>query len=176
MKALSRLTGLLAFASLLCLAVAPAILSQDSGLVSMHVPAPEFPAPAGGEASSLAGGPGDAPPLGGTGRVSTPAGAQPQAAQPSGPPAESGGVTWINSTPLTTSGLRGKVVMIDFWDYTCINCIRTFPENKKLWDRYRQDGFVLIGVDDAEFSSAAPVRADARGGEAIRTALPDRGR
>ena len=47
--------------------------------------------------------------------------------------------------------------MIDFWDYTCINCIRTFPENKKLWDRYRNDGFVLIGVDDAEFSSAAPV-------------------
>ena len=35
-------------------------------------------------------------------------------------------------------GLRGKVVMIDFWDYTCINCIRTFPENKKLWDRYRK--------------------------------------
>lgn len=54
-------------------------------------------------------------------------------------------------------GLRGKVVMIDFWDYTCINCIRTFPFNKQLWDRYKNDGFVLIGVDDAEFSSAMPV-------------------
>jgi len=54
-------------------------------------------------------------------------------------------------------GLRGKVVMIDFWDYTCINCIRTFPFNKKIWDRYRNLGFVLIGVNDAEFSSATPV-------------------
>ena len=68
-----------------------------------------------------------------------------------------GGVTWINSQPLSMSRLRGKVVMIDFWDYTCINCIRTFPVNKKLWEQYRDDGFVLIGVDDAEFSSAAPV-------------------
>lgn len=66
--------------------------------------------------------------------------------------------------------LRGRVVMIDFWEYTCINCIRTFPENKKLWERYRNDGFVLIGVDDAEFTSAAPVE---RVREAVRRfALP----
>jgi len=157
MKASPCLARLSAFVSLICLAVAPVTLCQESGLVSMHVPAPEFPAPAGEAASSVAGGPENAPPLGGTGRVSAPAGMPPQAAQPSGPLTESGGVTWINSPPLTMSGLRGKVVMIDFWDYTCINCIRTFPENKKLWERYRQDGFVLIGVDDAEFSSAAPV-------------------
>jgi peroxiredoxin len=79
-------------------------------------------------------------------------------------------VTWINSPPLTMAELRGRVVMIDFWEYTCINCIRTFPENKKLWERYRKDGFVLIGVDDAEFTSAAPVE---RVREAVqRFALP----
>ncbi len=157
MKALSRLSMLLAFASLLCFAADPAILSQDSGLLSMHVLAPDFPAPASEDAASLAGVPESAPPLGGAGRGPVPAGIQPQATQPSAPLAASRGVTWINSPPLTMNGLRGKVVMIDFWDYTCINCIRTFPENKKLWDRYRQEGFVLIGVDDAEFSSAVPV-------------------
>lgn len=69
---------------------------------------------------------------------------------------------WINSSPLTMSGLRGKVVLIDFWEYTCINCIRTFAENKKWYERYRQFGFEIIGVHDPEFDiaySAENVRA-----------------
>ncbi len=52
------------------------------------------------------------------------------------PTINSTGVTWINSPPLKMSSLRGKVVLIDFWEYTRINCIRTLPENKKWWDRY----------------------------------------
>lgn len=64
------------------------------------------------------------------------------------------GLTWINSGPLTMERLRGKVVMIDFWDYTCINCIRTFGANKKWWARYHRYGFDIIGVDDPEFGFA----------------------
>jgi thiol-disulfide isomerase/thioredoxin len=61
---------------------------------------------------------------------------------------------WINSSPLTMSGLHGKVVLIDFWEYTCINCIRTFAENKKWYERYHKFGFEIIGVHDPEFDIA----------------------
>ena len=58
---------------------------------------------------------------------------------------------WINSDPLTMEQLRGKVVLIDFWTYTCINCIRTFPF-LKLWNsRYSDDGLAIIGVHTPEF-------------------------
>lgn len=166
MKALFPLVLVMTFASLLWFAISPVTRAQESGLLSMHVPAPEFPPPANALANTLAEPAGSSPasvaprgPVGpggvsGGAPSSMPVGVQPQDAQPSA--ASAAGVTWINSPPLTMEGLRGKVVMIDFWDYTCINCIRTFPENKKLWDRYRSDGFVLIGVDDAEFASAAP--------------------
>ena len=57
------------------------------------------------------------------------------------------GITgWINTPPLTLKGLRGKVVLIDFWTYSCINCIRTLPYLKE-WDaQYRDKGLVIIGV------------------------------
>ena len=163
MKTLFRLLLPLAVASLvLGFGIEPATLAQDSGLTVMHAPAPEFPPPASAvpditgpgsagtapAASSESGRAGSAPPVGIQSQL-------PQSQSSRATPL--GGVTWINSPPLTMRELRGKVVMIDFWDYTCINCIRTFPVNKKLWDRYRDHGFVLIGVDDAEFSSAAPV-------------------
>jgi thiol-disulfide isomerase/thioredoxin len=58
---------------------------------------------------------------------------------------------WLNSEPLTLAGLRGKVVLVDFWTYTCINCIRTYPF-LKLWNsRYADDGLVIIGVHSPEF-------------------------
>jgi len=160
MKILSRSSLLLTLASLMVgFGVGTTILAHDSGLTVMHLPAPEFPPPVTaapditGPASpgAPAGASGD-----GRGGSAPPVGIQSQLPQSSSStPAE--GVIWINSPPLTMRELRGKVVMIDFWDYTCINCIRTFPVNKKLWERYRDTGFVLIGVDDAEFSSAAPV-------------------
>lgn len=74
------------------------------------------------------------------------------------PPGEQvSGTTWINSPPLTMAELRGKVVLIDFWEYTCINCIRTFSDNKKWYERYHRYGFTIIGVHDPEFDIAYPV-------------------
>jgi thiol-disulfide isomerase/thioredoxin len=67
------------------------------------------------------------------------------------------GTTWINSPPLMLAQLHGKVVMIDFWEYTCINCIRTFPQNKEWYARYQKYGFEIIGVHDPEFQIAYDV-------------------
>jgi cytochrome c biogenesis protein CcdA/thiol-disulfide isomerase/thioredoxin len=58
---------------------------------------------------------------------------------------------WINSKPLTLEALRGKVVLVDFWTYSCINCLRTLPYLES-WDkRYRSKGLVIIGVHTPEF-------------------------
>jgi thiol-disulfide isomerase/thioredoxin len=58
---------------------------------------------------------------------------------------------WINSKPLTLKALRGKVVLVDFWTYSCINCLRTLPYLES-WDkRYRSKGLVIIGVHTPEF-------------------------
>ncbi len=59
---------------------------------------------------------------------------------------------WLNTDkPLTISSLRGKVVLVDFWTYTCINCIRTLPHITSLYDKYKNDGLVVIGVHTPEF-------------------------
>jgi cytochrome c biogenesis protein CcdA/thiol-disulfide isomerase/thioredoxin len=59
---------------------------------------------------------------------------------------------WINTTPLSLRALRGKVVVIDFWTYSCINCLRTLPY-LKAWDAaYRRDGLVIVGVHTPEFA------------------------
>ena len=52
---------------------------------------------------------------------------------------------WINSEPLRMVDLRGKVVLIDFWTYTCINCIRTFPHLKEWHAKYADKGLVIVG-------------------------------
>ena len=70
---------------------------------------------------------------------------------------QTSGTTWLNSSPLKLAALRGKVVMIDFWEYTCINCIRTFPQNKIWYERYKPYGFEIIGVHDPEFQVAYDV-------------------
>ena len=59
--------------------------------------------------------------------------------------------SWINSEPLTLEGLRGKVVLIDFWTYTCINCLRTLPFLKEWHAKYSDNGLVIIGVHAPEF-------------------------
>jgi thiol-disulfide isomerase/thioredoxin len=59
--------------------------------------------------------------------------------------------TWINSPPLTEAALRGKVVLYDFWTYSCINCARTFPDLRAWFDRYTPDGLVIIGIHSPEF-------------------------
>ena len=58
---------------------------------------------------------------------------------------------WINSEPLSMDGLRGKVVLIDFWTYSCINCIRTLPYLREWHQRYAADGLVIVGVHTPEF-------------------------
>jgi cytochrome c biogenesis protein CcdA/thiol-disulfide isomerase/thioredoxin len=60
--------------------------------------------------------------------------------------------TWLNSRPLTIASLRGKVVLVDFWTYSCINCLRTLP-HLEAWDmRYRRAGLVIVGVHTPEFA------------------------
>jgi len=64
----------------------------------------------------------------------------------------SGISAWVNSKPLTLQSLRGKVVLVDFWTYSCINCLRTLP-HLEAWDsRYRKDGLVIVGVHTPEFA------------------------
>jgi thiol-disulfide isomerase/thioredoxin len=58
---------------------------------------------------------------------------------------------WLNSPPLTVASLRGKVVLVDFWTYSCINCIRTFPELRALYARYHDAGLEIVGVHSPEF-------------------------
>src|SRR5918912_1245102 len=58
---------------------------------------------------------------------------------------------WLNSPPLTAAGLRGKVVVVDFWTYTCINWLRTLPYLRAWAAKYRNQGLVVIGVHSPEF-------------------------
>lgn len=69
------------------------------------------------------------------------------------PAPEFAGITkWLNTDkPLTINELKGKVVLIDFWTYTCINCIRTLPHVTSWHDKYKDQGFVVIGVHTPEF-------------------------
>ncbi|MFI5259367.1 MAG: cytochrome c biogenesis protein DipZ [Candidatus Limnocylindrales bacterium] len=59
---------------------------------------------------------------------------------------------WLNSPALTMAGLRGKVVLVDFWTYSCINCIRTLPYVESWYQNYAADGFVVVGVHTPEFA------------------------
>jgi len=64
----------------------------------------------------------------------------------------SGAVEWLNSPPLTIEGLKGKVVVIDFWTYSCINCLRSIPYVKAWAEKYKDHGLVVIGVHTPEFA------------------------
>jgi cytochrome c biogenesis protein CcdA/thiol-disulfide isomerase/thioredoxin len=86
-------------------------------------------------------------------------------------PEFTGNQQWFNTPggrPLTMASLRGKVVLIDFWTYTCINCIRTLPYLKALDARYRKDGLVIVGVHTPEF----PFERDAGN---VRSAIAQNG-
>ncbi|MEJ7568134.1 MAG: cytochrome c biogenesis protein DipZ [Gaiellaceae bacterium] len=80
-------------------------------------------------------------------------------------PEFSGLVGWLNSKPLTLAGLRGKVVLIDFWTYSCINCLRTLPYITSWHERYRSSGLTIVGVHTPEFAFervASNVRENAK--------------
>jgi cytochrome c biogenesis protein CcdA/thiol-disulfide isomerase/thioredoxin len=78
---------------------------------------------------------------------------QSQALPVEGPlPSLSGASEWLNSKPLTAEDLKGKVVLVDFWTYSCINCLRSIPYVRAWAEKYRDHGLVVIGVHAPEFA------------------------
>src|ERR1019366_1879843 len=67
-------------------------------------------------------------------------------------PSFGGATTWLNSQPLTTAGLRGKVVLVNFWTYSCINSLRALPYVRAWAEKYRDRGLVVVGVHTPEFA------------------------
>jgi cytochrome c biogenesis protein CcdA/thiol-disulfide isomerase/thioredoxin len=67
-------------------------------------------------------------------------------------PSLDGAVEWINSPPLSAEALKGKVVLVDFWTYSCINCLRALPYVRAWADKYKDQGLVVIGVHAPEFA------------------------
>ncbi len=67
-------------------------------------------------------------------------------------PGFNGATLWLNGQPLTAADLKGKVVLVDFWTYSCINCLRTLPYVKGWAEKYRQAGLVVVGVHTPEFA------------------------
>jgi|ERR1039458_591181 thiol-disulfide isomerase/thioredoxin len=66
-------------------------------------------------------------------------------------PELNGSLTWLNSTPLRVAELRGKVLLLDFFEYSCVNCIRTFPYIQEWKKRYADDGLVVIGIHTPQY-------------------------
>jgi len=67
-------------------------------------------------------------------------------------PSLGGALAWINSPPLSPASLRGKVVLVDFWTYSCINCLRSLPYMEAWANKYKDQGLVVIGVHSPEFA------------------------
>ena len=67
-------------------------------------------------------------------------------------PSLNGAVEWLNTAPLSAEQLKGKVVLVDFWTYSCINCLRSLPYTKAWAEKYRDQGLVVIGVHAPEFA------------------------
>jgi cytochrome c biogenesis protein CcdA/thiol-disulfide isomerase/thioredoxin len=108
--------------------------------------------PAGREQPSTEGGP-----IAMSGNPSTMTQGQPEAPAEDLPiegemPSLSGAVEWLNSPPLTPEALRGKVVVVDFWTYSCINCLRSIPYVRAWAEKYKDQGLVVIGVHTPEFA------------------------
>jgi thiol-disulfide isomerase/thioredoxin len=82
-------------------------------------------------------------------------------------PSLGGATGWLNSQPLTKDGLRGKVVLVDFWTYTCINWLRTLPYVRAWAGKYKEQGLVVIGVHTPEFRFEKDV-------DNVRRAVKDR--
>jgi cytochrome c biogenesis protein CcdA/thiol-disulfide isomerase/thioredoxin len=72
--------------------------------------------------------------------------------KPQAEPEFVGLTNWINSKPLTLAQLKGKVVLVDFWTYSCINCLRTLPYVEKWYETYKDKGFVVVGLSAPEFA------------------------
>ena len=87
-------------------------------------------------------------------------------------PSLGGATGWLNSQPLTAAGLRGKVVLIDFWTYTCINWLRTLPYVRAWAEKYKDRGLVVIGVHTPEFPFEKDIENIRRAAKEMRVAYP----
>jgi thiol-disulfide isomerase/thioredoxin len=87
-------------------------------------------------------------------------------------PALDGATQWLNSAPLTAEGLRGKVVLIDFWTYSCINCIRALPYVRAWHEKYKDQGLVVIGIHSPEFAFEKSLRNVEREVRDLQIAYP----
>ena len=87
-------------------------------------------------------------------------------------PSLGGATAWLNSPPLSAADLRGKVVLIDFWTYTCINWLRTLPYVRAWADKYRDHGVVVIGVHSPEFPFEHDLENVRRAAKDMRVSYP----
>jgi thiol-disulfide isomerase/thioredoxin len=87
-------------------------------------------------------------------------------------PSLSGATGWLNSPPLTAAGLRGKVVLVDIWTYTCINWLRTLPYVRAWAEKYKDHGLVVIGVHTPEFAFEKNVDNVRRAAKDMRVDYP----
>ncbi len=87
-------------------------------------------------------------------------------------PALDGATGWLNSPPLSTQSLRGKVVVVDFWTYSCINCLRAMPYIHEWERRYRDHGLVVLGVHTPEFAFERDPRNVMRAVEQLKVTYP----
>ena len=91
-------------------------------------------------------------------------------------PSFEGATGWLNSPPLTTDGLRGKVVLVNFWTYTCVNWLRQLPYVRAWAGKYADHGLVVIGVHTPEFSFEHNLDNVRRAVQDMRGRLPGRDR
>ncbi len=87
-------------------------------------------------------------------------------------PSLGGATEWLNSEPLTAAGLRGNVVLINFWTYTCINWLRSLPYVRAWAEKYKQHGLVVIGVHTPEFAFERNVENVRRAAQDMRVEYP----
>lgn len=87
-------------------------------------------------------------------------------------PSLGGATGWLNSEPLTPAALRGRPVLVEFWTFTCINWIRTLPYVRSWYEKYRDDGLVVIGVHTPEFEVEHDVDKVRRAVEEMRIEYP----
>src|SRR6266851_6041373 len=72
---------------------------------------------------------------------------------------------WFNSAPLNMTDLRGKVVLVDFWTYGCVNCVNTLPHVTELYAKYRDRGLVVVGIQRAGRAETARHHLSGRTGQ-----------
>lgn len=87
-------------------------------------------------------------------------------------PSLGGATAWLNSPPLTREGLRGKVVLVDIWTYTCINWVRTLPYVRGWAAKYKDQGLVVIGVHSPEFAFEKDLESVRRSAKEMRVDYP----